>query len=103
MKLGDDVLEVVAKAIREKSRAYDCIGRWSGDEFVLALPGVIAPGPFDASVLTADFPMMIGITVLLLVLARGFRNQRSLTRPHGVLLLMLFVAYYVYLFSQQQG
>lgn len=70
---------------------------------VLALPGVIAPGPFDASVLTADFPMMIGITVLLLVLARGFRNQRSLTRPHGVLLLMLFVAYYVYLFSQQQG
>ena len=42
-------------------------------------------------------------TVLLLVLARGFRNQRSLTRPHGVLLLMLFVAYYVYLFSQQQG
>ena len=41
MKLGDDVLEVVAKAIREKSRPYDCIGRWSGDEFVLALPGVI--------------------------------------------------------------
>jgi two-component system, cell cycle response regulator len=38
---GDDVLEVVAKSIREKSRPYDCIGRWSGDEFVLALPGVI--------------------------------------------------------------
>jgi diguanylate cyclase (GGDEF)-like protein len=39
--LGDDVLEVVAKSIREKSRPYDCIGRWTGDEFVLALPGVI--------------------------------------------------------------
>ncbi len=38
---GDDVLKVVAQAIREKSRPYDCIGRWSGDEFVLALPGVI--------------------------------------------------------------
>lgn len=40
-KTGDDVLTVVAKTIREKSRPYDCIGRWTGDEFVLALPGVI--------------------------------------------------------------
>jgi diguanylate cyclase (GGDEF)-like protein len=40
-KVGDDVLEAVAKSIREKSRPYDCIGRWTGDEFVIALPGVI--------------------------------------------------------------
>src|SRR5690606_17814802 len=24
-----------------KSRPYDCIGRWTGDEFMIALPGVI--------------------------------------------------------------
>lgn len=41
MKLGDDVLVVVARSIREKSRPYDCIGRWMGDEFVIALPNVI--------------------------------------------------------------
>lgn len=40
-KMGDNVLQVVAQSIREKSRPYDCIGRWTGDEFVLALPGVI--------------------------------------------------------------
>ncbi|MBI2331657.1 MAG: GGDEF domain-containing protein [Chloroflexi bacterium] len=40
-KVGDDVLEAVARSIREKSRPYDCIGRWTGDEFVLILPGVI--------------------------------------------------------------
>jgi len=40
-KIGDGVLEVVAKSIREKSRPYDCIGRWAGDEFTIALPGVI--------------------------------------------------------------
>ena len=39
--MGDSVLKVVAQTIREKSRPYDCIGRWAGDEFVLALPGVI--------------------------------------------------------------
>ena len=39
--VGDDVLRIVAQTIRERSRPYDCIGRWTGDEFVLALPGVI--------------------------------------------------------------
>lgn len=38
---GDEVLQVVAQTIREKSRPYDCIGRWAGDEFVLILAGVI--------------------------------------------------------------
>ena len=40
-KIGHDVLQVAAESIRDKSRPYDCIGRWAGDEFVLALPGVI--------------------------------------------------------------
>jgi diguanylate cyclase (GGDEF)-like protein len=39
--MGDEVLKIVAQTIREKSRPYDCIGRWTGDEFVIALPGVI--------------------------------------------------------------
>ena len=39
--MGDEVLRAVAQTIREKSRPYDCIGRWTGDEFVIALPGVI--------------------------------------------------------------
>jgi diguanylate cyclase (GGDEF)-like protein len=38
---GDEVLRVVAQSIREKSRPYDCIGRWEGDGFVIMLSGVI--------------------------------------------------------------
>jgi diguanylate cyclase (GGDEF)-like protein len=38
---GDEVLRIVSQTIREKSRPYDCIGRWSGDEFVITLAGVI--------------------------------------------------------------
>lgn len=41
IEMGDEVLKVIAQTIREKSRPYDCIGRWTGDEFVIALPGVI--------------------------------------------------------------
>lgn len=40
--VGDDVLKVLAQIIREKSRPYDCIGRWSGDQFTLALPSVMS-------------------------------------------------------------
>ena len=42
--MGDEVLRIVAQIIREKCRPYDCIGRWTGDEFVIALPGVIGSG-----------------------------------------------------------
>jgi diguanylate cyclase (GGDEF)-like protein len=41
VEMGDEVLKIVGQAIREKSRPYDCIGRWTDDEFVIALPGVI--------------------------------------------------------------
>jgi diguanylate cyclase (GGDEF)-like protein len=43
VQAGDEVLKAVAAAIREKSRPYDCLGRWTGDEFLIALPGVIGP------------------------------------------------------------
>ncbi len=43
IQTGDEVLKAVAAAIREKSRPYDCLGRWTGDEFLIALPGVIGP------------------------------------------------------------
>ena len=39
--IGNDVLTVIAKAIREKSRPYDGVGRYENDFFLIALPGVI--------------------------------------------------------------
>ncbi len=41
VEIGNEVLKVVAQAIREKSRPYDCIGRWTGNQFMLMLAGVI--------------------------------------------------------------
>ncbi|HTP03390.1 MAG TPA: diguanylate cyclase [Anaerolineales bacterium] len=38
---GDQALKAVAQTIRERSRPYDLIGRWAGDEIMEALPGVI--------------------------------------------------------------
>lgn len=41
--IGDEVLQIAAQIIREKSRPYDCIGRWAGDQFSIVLPGVLGP------------------------------------------------------------
>jgi len=35
---GDAVLSAVAKTLREKARGTDLVGRWGGEEFVVALP-----------------------------------------------------------------
>lgn len=40
--VGNEVLQIVANIIREKSRPYDCIGRWDGDLFALAFPGIVS-------------------------------------------------------------
>ena len=39
--IGNDVLTVIAKSIREKSRPYDGVGRFEEDMFLIILPGVI--------------------------------------------------------------
>jgi diguanylate cyclase (GGDEF)-like protein len=39
--IGNDVLAVIAQAIREKSRPYDGVGRYEADMFLIVLPGVI--------------------------------------------------------------
>jgi diguanylate cyclase (GGDEF)-like protein len=41
VEVGDEVLRALSQSIREKSRPYDCIGRWMGGKFVIMLSGVI--------------------------------------------------------------
>ncbi len=73
MTAGDEALRAVGVTIRERSRPYDCIGRWSGDEFVVALPGVIGEdaekialriikGVLSAEVTYEDQALPIGIS-----------------------------------------
>jgi cation:H+ antiporter len=66
---------------------------------VLALPGIIAPGPFDPACLYRDFPVMIGVTVLMLVMARGFGERGRLSRWQGAVLVAIFLAYDTFVYS----
>ena len=48
-RLGDEILKTVATAIATEFRPYDGIGRYGGDEFVLALPGTSEEEAFEAA------------------------------------------------------
>lgn len=68
---------------------------------VLSLAGLIAPGEIDQEAVTRDAPYMLAVTLLLFILCFGrkFGNFR-ITRFKGALLLMVFIAYQILLFSQ---
>jgi two-component system chemotaxis response regulator CheY len=67
--VGNDVLAVVAQAIREKSRPYDGVGRYEADTFVIVLPGVIGQdaeriaGRLLTTILNTDISLLDGTNV----------------------------------------
>ncbi len=71
---------------------------------VMAVPGLIAPGLLPKELLTRDYPLMVILTVVLMLMAFGFRSKiRRINRIEGGLLFAVFVAYQLYLFSTVSG
>jgi cation:H+ antiporter len=60
---------------------------------VLGLPGVIQPSVFEPAVLWRDFPVMIGLTIALFLMAYGFRGPGRINRIEGGILLLAFAGY----------
>lgn len=69
---GDEVLKAISQTILERSRSYDGIGRWAGDEFLVILPGVSAVNAEKATKRILD-----GISALNLALPDGSLLQIS--------------------------
>ncbi len=65
---------------------------------VLAMPGLIHPGAVPEVILSRDYPVMVGMTVLFLVAAYGWGRPGRITRFEGIILLCCFVAYQATLF-----
>lgn len=60
---------------------------------VYSLPGIIHPGALEASVISRDFPWVIGFTIILFIIGYGFFKRRVLGRLEGGLLVIAFVTY----------
>ena len=102
--LGTSLPELAASLMSALKNEHDiAIGNIIGSNIfnllaVLGLPGLLNPGPVDASVLTRDYPVMIFLTLALFVMAYGFRGPGRINRLEGGLLVAAFVGYQTLLY-----
>ncbi len=100
--LGTSLPELAASVAAARRGEQDiAVGNVVGSNLfnllgVLALPGIIAPGDVDRSIVVRDFPIMVGVTLLLVILARNERSHIGTKR--GITLVVVFAAYFVALF-----
>ena len=64
---------------------------------VLLMPALITPGRLPAHLLTRDYPIMLGFTVLLWLFAMLPKRKKNIGRFEALLLLLAFVLYLTYI------
>lgn len=99
--LGTSLPELAASIAAARKGEHDiAIGNIAGSNMfnllgVMALPGIIAPGPFEPWILIRDYPTMLLLSVLLWFFASNFSLRRGgdINRVEGTLLLGIYLVY----------
>lgn len=60
---------------------------------VFCLPGIIHPGSVDSLLIYRDFPIMLGLTLLLFFFAYSFNGSAKIGRVKGIIFSAVFIAY----------
>jgi cation:H+ antiporter len=103
--LGTSLPELAASVASALKNEHDiAIGNIIGSNMfnllaVLGIPGIISPGPVDNAVVTRDFPVMVGLTLALIIMAAGWRSTAGrINRFEAALLLTIYVCYQALLY-----
>ncbi|MDL2189816.1 calcium/sodium antiporter [Cobetia sp. LC6] len=100
--IGTSLPELATSVASALKRHHDiAIGNVIGSNLfnilaVLPVPGLLAPGPVDGSAISRDYPVMLGLTLLLAALLIWQRRGR-IGRGPGVILLAGYLAYTAWL------
>ncbi len=102
--IGTSLPELATSVMSACKKEHDiAIGNIIGSNMfnllpVLALPGILAPGPLAAEITQRDFPVMVLLSIALFIMAYGFRGPGRIVRWEGGLLLLSFVLYQGWLY-----
>ncbi len=104
--IGTSLPELVASIVSAlKNEAELALGNVIGSNMfnilaVLSMPALFAPGNFDTQTLTRDLPIMFGFTIVLFLVAYGFKRAGRINRIEGGVLFSGYVAYLYLLYVQ---
>ncbi|TCO77904.1 sodium:calcium antiporter [Chromatocurvus halotolerans] len=104
MALGTSLPEMAASVIAARKGEHDiAIGNVVGSNMfnllaVVGIAGSISPMPtLSPDIIGRDWPVMMTFTAGLLLMAYGFRSPGRINRMEGVVLLLAFAAYNIWL------
>ena len=103
--VGTSLPELAATVASAVKREHDiAIGNIIGSTMfnllaVLGIAAAIQPGAFAPDVLTRDYPVMIGLAIILFAMAYGFRGPGRINRVEGAVLLAIFAGYQTWLLA----
>jgi len=104
--LGTSLPELAASIMSIVKGEHDlAIGNVVGSNMfnllaVLGMPGIIRPGKFPAEILSRDYPVMIGLTLLMFIMAYGLRGAGHINRYEGAILLIVYLGYMALLYFE---
>lgn len=104
--VGTSLPELASSVVAARKGEHDiALGNVLGSNLfnTLAVVGIAAsihPLPVASEVLSRDMPVMMGLTLGLFVLGFSWRKTGSIGRFKGVLLLVCYLGYTLYLISQ---
>ena len=102
--VGTSLPELAASVMSALKKEADiAIGNIIGSNLfntlgVLAISGILQPARLPGAVLQRDYPVMLGLTGLLFIMAYGFRGPGRINRIECGLLLSAFGGYQVLIF-----
>ncbi|UBO73029.1 calcium/sodium antiporter [Aeromonas rivuli] len=105
--VGTSLPELASSLMAIKKKEHDlALGNVLGSNLfnTLAVVGIaagIAPLDVDPAVLTRDWSLMMGLTLLLLVMCLGRKGQGRINRVEGGILLCIFFGYTGWLLTSQ--
>lgn len=102
--IGTSLPELAAAVMSAYKNEHDlAIGNVIGSNMfnllgVLAMPGLISPGAIPSEILSRDYPVMIGVTIALFMMAYGFRGHGRINRLEAAAMLAVYILYLLYLY-----
>lgn len=101
--IGTSLPELASSIVAAKKGEHDlALGNIIGSNLfntllVVGISVFIKPIKVPLEIINRDFPVMIGVTILLFLFGFGFKGQGRINRIEGSVFLLIFVAYTIYL------